>query len=302
MSRYADVQLVSVVIAIDDRVGLTLWAPPWVARDGDEEQGFLGDGRQVLAFASANELAGHLAQNPRGDLSEHPAWPSVLRRQVSELRAESGNFVDFDDMFTLLSADPTVESCDAVSKAVQLAEAIASSCGDDEVIDVLDRESYQRALLGSAEFTGRTGVRDWAGLAVEVTTSWEWVLERLARHIRWVGDVTRVDLEAIQQRSGSSSPWLGVEVLPTGQRGPGYGPAPLFAVRDLPSRVPTVVVTLLFGLFGFIPAVIATNRARAEGVRTGRYWAAFWWTVLVSFLAWVLLVVLLVSAASSGSG
>ena len=52
MSRFATAQLHPVVIAIGGRVGLTLWAPPWVGADGDEEQGFLGDGRFVLAFDS----------------------------------------------------------------------------------------------------------------------------------------------------------------------------------------------------------------------------------------------------------
>src|SRR4051812_6680097 len=50
MSRFATAQLHPVVIAIGGRVGLTLWAPPWVGAAGDEEQGFLGDGGFVLAF------------------------------------------------------------------------------------------------------------------------------------------------------------------------------------------------------------------------------------------------------------
>ncbi len=287
MSRYVEAHLVPVAFALSDRLGLTLWAPKWFDREGEEVQGFLGAGRQLLAFAGADELARHLADHPHDDLSEHPAWPSMLRRQPVELRAEPGDLVDFDDVFDRLTAGPTPEVCDAVSKAVQLAEAMALCCQDEDLLEVLDREPYQLALGGRAQFSGPNGYRDWQRLGAEAATSWEWIVDRLDGHICWVGDVNRGDLDAVQLPGPAATPWLAhQQASEWNMAAPGYG-AP---GAQLPSRVPTVLVTLFFGLFGLIPAVIATNEARAAGSPTGRYWAAFWLTLLVSLLAWLLLV------------
>ena len=43
-----------------------------------------------------------------------------------------------------------------------------------------------------------------------------------------------------------------------------------------PSLAPTIIVTLLFGLFGLIPATQASRRATAIGAPATRYWKAFW--------------------------
>lgn len=295
MSRYVDAQLVPVAFALGDRLGLTLWAPNWHDRDGDEVQGFLGADGQLFAFASAEELARHLVDHPRDDLSEHPAWPSMSRRPAAELRAAPGDLVDFDDVFSRLTADPTPQACEAVSKAVQLAEAMALCCQDEDLLGVLDREPYQLVLAGSAQFAGAGGYRQWQRLGAEAASSWEWIADRLERHIRWVGDVSRRDLAAVQQPGPAATPWLAHQ-----QAGGWSVPPPALGApgAQLPSRVPTVLVTLFFGLFGLIPAAIATSDARAAGIATGRYWAAFWLTLLASLLAWLLFVALLFSAVA----
>jgi hypothetical protein len=68
----------------------------------------------------------------------------------------------------------------------------------------------------------------------------------------------------------------------------------------------TVLVTLLFGVFGVIPASIHSSRAARIGAPTGRYWKAFGWTmaaglaVLVAFYAVIFLGLLgLVRSAES---
>jgi hypothetical protein len=293
MSGYLDAQVIPTVIAVDGRVGLTLWAPSWFSVGGEEMQGFLGNGRQVLAFASAEQLAAYLAEHPDGDLSEHPAWPSMLRRQPNELRAEPENLVDFDDMFALLADEPTGHARAAVANAVQLAEAVAAACDDHILLEMLDRAPFQRVLLGTADPSARAGHRYWQELAQEVNTSWEVIVERLARDIQWVGDVHHVDIDCIRQPGAAASPWLGSQHRATASQY--LDGSSSDAV--LPSRAATVVVTLFFGLFGLIPAAIATGHARGAGIRTGRYWSAFWWTLLVSFLVQLLLVVLVVRAA-----
>ncbi len=72
------------------------------------------------------------------------------------------------------------------------------------------------------------------------------------------------------------------------QRGePAYYPP---AARPLPPSVATtVVITLLFGIFGIIPAASNASKATQLGYPSGKYWGAFFlilagWFVLVARL------------------
>jgi len=42
-----------------------------------------------------------------------------------------------------------------------------------------------------------------------------------------------------------------------------------------------VAITVLFGIFGIIPAAMRSDRARREGYSTGRYWTAFAVTLVI---------------------
>ena len=54
-----------------------------------------------------------------------------------------------------------------------------------------------------------------------------------------------------------------------------------------PSIALTLVITLLFGVFGLIPAAIHSDRARNLGAPTGKYWAACFFPLAVAVLFWV---------------
>ncbi|WP_425310098.1 hypothetical protein AADG42_15605 [Ammonicoccus fulvus] len=58
--------------------------------------------------------------------------------------------------------------------------------------------------------------------------------------------------------------------------GPGqpFGPPATSGVR-VPSLLPTVLITLFFGVFGLIPAVSASSRLRELGRPAGQVWGAF---------------------------
>ncbi len=47
-----------------------------------------------------------------------------------------------------------------------------------------------------------------------------------------------------------------------------------------PGIASTVVVTLLLGVLGLIPAIWNTRSERRQGRPTRRYWTAFWWSIL----------------------
>lgn len=56
------------------------------------------------------------------------------------------------------------------------------------------------------------------------------------------------------------------------------------AEATLPSASPTVILTVLFGVFGAFMAASQTKHALAAGVQTSRYWKAFWITLLISLV------------------
>ena len=61
----------------------------------------------------------------------------------------------------------------------------------------------------------------------------------------------------------------------------------------LPSLALTIVITLLFGIFGIIPAAVHAGQANQAGHSGARYWKAFGWTFFVSATASILATVLL---------
>jgi hypothetical protein len=70
----------------------------------------------------------------------------------------------------------------------------------------------------------------------------------------------------------------------------------------MPNIAATVVVTLLFGLFGMIPATVHTAAARQRGDAHPPYWRAFGLTFVGSIVAYTILIVSLVAAATSVKG
>jgi hypothetical protein len=68
----------------------------------------------------------------------------------------------------------------------------------------------------------------------------------------------------------------------------------------LPTITSTVLITVFFGLFGLIPAVSNTNRARALGVQTSKYWKAFGVTMAAVLVGWVLIFAAAGSSSSTG--
>ena len=49
----------------------------------------------------------------------------------------------------------------------------------------------------------------------------------------------------------------------------------VYQVAVIPTIATTLLITLFFGLFGLIPAVTHTSRARAMGQPTNKYWITF---------------------------
>jgi hypothetical protein len=64
----------------------------------------------------------------------------------------------------------------------------------------------------------------------------------------------------------------------------------------VPSRTTTVVITVLFGLFGLIPSYVHGKRAERLGGSAGRYWTAFGVSFAASVLVYLGLIFALFAA------
>lgn len=88
----------------------------------------------------------------------------------------------------------------------------------------------------------------------------------------------------------SSDPWEQTEIGPAAQPWGGLPPS-----MTPPSLMPTVLVTVLAGLFGLIPASTHAARARSIGLPGRRYWKAFGITLAIMSALWIGVIVVLYS-------
>ena len=97
--------------------------------------------------------------------------------------------------------------------------------------------------------------------------------------------------------SGSSTrPAAGATAaIPLGSYPVGAVPPPALggpqALGGPPALTLTVVITLLFGVFGLIPAALHANAAQRMGYPAGRYWKAFGWCFAASVVISIILTV-----------
>src|SRR3954464_2859866 len=98
--------IVPTLLTVNDRTGVTLWAPPWEDDEGEEWQGFLGDGSKILLFPNARELAAFIASGEENDLSAHPAWGRLQKLTPDQLRPSGDDAYDLDQVYDWASGDP----------------------------------------------------------------------------------------------------------------------------------------------------------------------------------------------------
>src|SRR5713101_8359441 len=86
MTSALNASIIPITLTVNGRTGLTLWAPPWEDEDGEEWQGFLGDGAKILLYPSTTDLAAFIMSGEENDLSDHPGWGQVLKATPDEFR------------------------------------------------------------------------------------------------------------------------------------------------------------------------------------------------------------------------
>jgi hypothetical protein len=180
--------IVAIQLSANGRTGITLFAPPWQDSDGEEWQGFLGDGSKIVLLGNTGELNTWLGDHPDHDLADHPAWPAFATRGTKALQPPAEADYDFDAVYELAAAEPDPQTVSRLADTVDIAGRIADSC-EDGMLRALLNGTREYALLveGETDYHGKDGGVEWNRLGDVVAESWERALSRIESWLRWEG-------------------------------------------------------------------------------------------------------------------
>jgi hypothetical protein len=192
-----DASIVPITLTVNGRIGLTLWAPPWEDDDGEEWQGFLGDGAKILLFPSARELADFVASGAENDLSDHPAWGRVLKLTPDDLRPGGEDAYDLDDVYTWAAGEPDPVHVSSLANVVDMVGKIADCCDDGALRGLVQNTPQYAALVDDdISYQGKEGRKAWSELGDVIAETWERAISRVEQWLSWQGDFSGTDLEA----------------------------------------------------------------------------------------------------------
>jgi hypothetical protein len=187
MPSFAD-PIVAVSLTANGRTGVTLFAPPWEDTDGEEWQGFLGDGSKIVLLGNADELNTWLGDNPDHDLADHPAWKAFSNRGKKALTPAEEAHYDFDSVYELATVEPDPEDESKLGDIVDLAGRIADCCEDGMLRSLLNNtREYALLVEGETSYHGKEGAAEWSRLGDVIAESWERALTRIESWLRWEG-------------------------------------------------------------------------------------------------------------------
>ncbi len=197
-SSLTDAAIVPITLTVNGRIGLTLYAPPWEDEDGEQWQGFLGDGAKILLYPGTRELAGFIASGEENDLSDHPAWGYVQKLTPEELRPGGEDAYDLDAVYEWASGEPgpgarvgprrTWSTWSAGSPTA----ATTVRCGAWSRA----RPAYAELVADDVSYHGKDGRKAWNELGDTIADSWERAIGYVEKWLSWQGDFSASDLEA----------------------------------------------------------------------------------------------------------
>jgi hypothetical protein len=197
MSSSLDAAIVPITLTVNGRIGLTLWAPPWEDDDGEEWQGFLGDGSKILLFPNARELADFIASGEENDLSDHPAWGRILRLTPDQLRPDGADSYDLDQVYEWAAGDPDPVHVSALANVVDMVAKIADACDDGALRRLVENTpEYEELVDEDVSYQGKDGRKRWNQLGDTIAESWERAIARVDGWLAWRGDFSDTDLDA----------------------------------------------------------------------------------------------------------
>lgn len=196
-SSAGDATIVPITLTVGGRTGLTLWAPPWEDEDGEEWQGFLGDGAKILLYASTRELGEFIASGEENDLSDHPAWGRVMKLTPDDLRPSGDDAYDLDMVYEWAADEPDPVHVSALANVVDMVEKIADCCDDGALRRLVgSTPEYVELVSDEVSYQGKDGRKRWSDLGDVIADTWERAITRVESWLRWEGDFSESELEA----------------------------------------------------------------------------------------------------------
>jgi len=204
MAASFDASIIPIILTVNGKTGLTLYALPWEDEDGEEWQGFLGDGAKILLYPDTRSLAEFIASGEENDLSDHPAWARVLQLTPADLRPTTDDVYDVDAVYEWAAQDPDVLRQSALANVVDMVGRIADCCDDGRLRALVQNTpEYDYLVSDEASYMGRDGKREWSALGKVITETWERAISRLDSWLEWVGDFSEVSPDLAELASPS---------------------------------------------------------------------------------------------------
>jgi hypothetical protein len=184
--------IVAIRLTAGGRSGITLYAPPWEDAEGEEWQGFLGDGAKIVLLGTVDELNTWLGDNPDHDLADHPAWTAFAKRGKAVLAPAPEAQYDLDAVYELAAGEPDPQDVSKLADAVDIAARIADACEDGMLRSLLNgTREYALLVEGETDYhTGKEGRAEWSQLGSVVAESWERAEARVQNWLNWQGSST----------------------------------------------------------------------------------------------------------------
>lgn len=194
-----DGSIVPITITLNERTGLTLWAPPWEDEDGEEWQGFLGNGTKILLFPGVDELAEFVAESDENDLSDHPGWDRVRKLTPAQLRPLEDNQYNLDAVYEWAAGEPDPQLESSLANVVEMVLRIAECCEDGALRRLIGATPEYAELMGDdVSYTGREGAKAWTDLGDTIAATWDRAATRVERWLEWRGEFTQADADDLQ--------------------------------------------------------------------------------------------------------
>jgi hypothetical protein len=199
--------IVPILLTVNHRTGLTLYAPPWEDEDGEEWQGFLGDGAKILLYPTSAALAAFIASGEENDLSDHPGYGQVLKATPDELRPTSDDRYDLDAVYEWAGDEPDPVHVSALGNVVDMVGRIADCCDDGALRRLIEgTPEYAELVDEEVSYQGRDGRKRWNELGDTIAESWERAITRVESWLSWQGDFTTTEFdeeESLWERIGA---------------------------------------------------------------------------------------------------
>jgi hypothetical protein len=196
-SPSGDAAIVPITLTVNGRIGLTLYAPPWEDEEGEEWQGFLGDGAKILLYPGTRELAAFIASGEENDLSDHPAWGYILKLTPDDLRPGGEDAYDLDAVYDWASGEPDPVHVSALANVVDMAGRIADCCDDGKLRSLIEgTPAYAELVDDEVSYHGKEGRRAWNELGDIIAETWERAIGYVDKWLSWQGDFSTSDLGA----------------------------------------------------------------------------------------------------------